>query len=78
MMMASEGSKNARDNFGKFIHPCQPDTQTVIRKLEKIYVECLREFRRDSVGRGQWHFHQDNAPVHISIFVTDYLTKMGI
>ena len=27
---------------------------------------------------GQWHFHQDNAPVYNSIFVTDYLTKMGI
>ena len=27
---------------------------------------------------GQWYFHQDNAPVHNSIIVTDYLTKMGI
>ena len=27
---------------------------------------------------GQWHFHQDNAAVHNSILVTDYLTKMGI
>ena len=27
---------------------------------------------------GQWHFHQDNAPVQYSILVTDYLTKMGI
>ena len=27
---------------------------------------------------GQWHFHKDNAPVHNSIIVTDYLTKMGI
>ena len=27
---------------------------------------------------GQWHFHKDNAPVHNSIFVTEYLTKMGI
>ena len=27
---------------------------------------------------GQWHFHQDNAPVHNSIVVTEYLTKMGI
>ena len=27
---------------------------------------------------GQWHFYQDNAPVHNSIPVTDYLTKMGI
>ena len=26
----------------------------------------------------QWHFHQDNAPVHNSILVTDYLTNMGI
>ena len=40
---------------------------------------------RDSVRRGQqlfksgqWHFHQDNAPVHNSILVTDYLTKMGV
>ena len=27
---------------------------------------------------GQWHFYLDNAPVHNSILVTDYLTKMGI
>ena len=27
---------------------------------------------------GQWHFHQDNTPVHNSISVTDFLTKMGI
>ena len=27
---------------------------------------------------GPWHFHQDNAPVHNSILVTNYLTKMGI
>ena len=26
----------------------------------------------------QWHFHQDNAPVHNCILVTDYLSKMGI
>ena len=25
-----------------------------------------------------WHFQQDNTPVHNSILVTDYLTKMGI
>ena len=27
---------------------------------------------------GQWHIHQDNAQVHNSILLTDYLTKMGI
>ena len=34
--------------------------------------------QEDSVGRGQWYFHQDNVPVHSSILFTDYLTKMGI
>ena len=27
---------------------------------------------------GPWHFHQDNAAVHNSISITDYLKKMGI
>ena len=27
---------------------------------------------------GQWHFDQDNTPVHNPILVTDYLTKLGI
>ena len=48
-------------------------------------VEVLREFRK-RFGRkrpvlfksGQCHFHQDNAPVHNSILVIGYLTKMGI
>ena len=45
----------------------------------------LREFKKRFLGKrpalfksGQWHFYQDNAPVHNSILVTDYLTKMGI
>ena len=49
------------------------------------YVEVLREFRKRFLGKkpalfksGQWHFQQDNVQVHNSIFVTDYLTKMGI
>ena len=49
------------------------------------HVEVLREFRKRFCRKspalfksGQWHFHQDNAPVHNSILVTDYLTKMGI
>ena len=48
-------------------------------------VRVLREFRKRFRQKrpalfksGQWHFHQDNAPVHKSILVTDYLTKMGI
>ena len=52
---------------------------------KEYYVEVLREFRKRFCRKrlalfksGQWHFHQDNAPVHNSILVTDYLTKMGI
>ena len=42
---------------------------------------CMKRFRRNRpvlFKSGQWHFHQDNAPVHNSVLVTDYLTKMGI
>ena len=55
------------------------------QRVRVCYVEALRAFRKRFLGKrpalfksGQWHFHQDNAPVHNSIFVTDYLTKMGI
>ena len=59
-----------------------PTGQTVNKEY---YVEVLRVFRKRFLGKrlalfksAQWHFHQDNTPVHNSILVTDYLTKMGI
>ena len=59
--------------------------QSWLAKGYSYYVEVLREFRKRFCRKrpalfklGQWHFHQDNAPVHNSILVTDYLTKMGI
>ena len=55
------------------------------RVNKEYYIEVLSEFskrfrqKRPALFKsGQWHFHQDNAPVHNSILVTDYLTKMGI
>ena len=49
------------------------------------YVKVLREFRKRFRRKrlalfktDPWHFHEDNAPVHNSILVTDYLAKMGI
>ena len=52
---------------------------------KEYYIEVLREFRKRFLGKrpalfksAQWHFHQNNVPVHNSILVTDYLTKMGI
>ena len=44
-------------------------------------MEFNKRFRRKKPAlfkSGQWHFLLDNAPVHNSIFVTDYLTKIGI
>ena len=38
--------------------------------------ESVRDDRR--CGRSQWHFQQDNTPVHNSILITDYLTMIGI
>ena len=52
---------------------------------KEYYVKVLREFSKRFFGKrpalfksGQWHFHQDNTPVHNSILVTDYLTKICI
>ena len=59
-----------------------PTGQTVNKKY---YVEVLREFRKRFLGKrpalfksAPWHYHQDFAPVHNSILITDCLTKMGI
>ena len=44
-------------------------------------MEFRKRFRRKRPAlfkSGQWHFHQDNVPVHNSILVKDYLTKRGI
>ena len=44
-------------------------------------MEFWKRFRRKRPAlfkSSQWYFHQDNAPVHNSILVTDYLTKMGV
>ena len=61
-------------NYGRFINQFPPNI-----------IEDLREFRKRLLQKrpalfksAQWHFHQDNTPVHNSIPVTDYLTKMGI
>ena len=51
-----------------------PTGQTVLREFS----EGFHRKRPALFKSGPWHFHQDNTPVHNSIFVTDYLTKMGI
>ena len=59
----------------------------LIRQRVRARVTMLRFYGssgRDCIGRSQhssnrvWHFQLDNASVHNSILVTDYLIKMGI
>ena len=47
---------------------------TMLREFRKR----LRRKRPALFELRQWHFHQDNTPVHNSILVTGYLTKMGV
>ena len=70
------------DSTGMIYMHWFPTGQTVNKEY---YVKVLREFRKRFCRKrpalfksGQWYFHQDNAPVHKSILLTDYLTKMGI
>ena len=55
--------------------------QMVRVSILRFYGSLEKRFSRKSSAlfkSGQWHFQQDNAPVHNSILVTDYLSKMGI
>ena len=70
------------DSTGMIYMHWAPTGQTVNKEC---YVEILRNFRKRFRQKkpalfksGQWHFPQDNASVHNSILLTDYLTKMGI
>ena len=61
------------------------DDERCGRSKEVRTLEVLRDFRKRFARKRpalfklvQWHFQQDNAPVHNSILVTDYLSKMGI
>ena len=70
------------DSTGMIYKHWVPTGQTLNKEY---YVEVLREFRkifrrkRPALFKSvQWHFQQDNAPVHNSILVTDYLSKMSI
>ena len=70
------------DSTGMIYMHWVPTGQTVNKEY---YVEVLREFRKRFcwkrpalIKSSQWHFHQNNAPVHNSILVTDNLTKIGI
>ena len=59
---------------------CVKDDETC-RRSKEVLREFRKRFRRKRpalFNSRQWHFHQNNAPVHNSILVIDYLTKMYI
>ena len=79
-----EGSESVRDDE-RYGRSKKVNTAEFIGQRVRVSVEVLREFskrfrrKRPALFKsGQWHFQQDNKPVHNSILVTDYLTKMGI
>ena len=79
-----EGRESVRDDE-RCGRNKEVNTPELIGQRVMVRVEVLREFRKRFRRKrpalfksGQWYFHQDNAPVHNSTLVTDYLTKMGI
>ena len=75
-----EGRESVRDNE-RCGRSKEVNTQELIGQRVRVRVTMLRFYGssgRDSVGRGQWHFYQNNAPVHNSILVTDCMTMIGI
>ena len=50
---------------------------TILRVLREVRKR-FHQKRPTLFKSGQWYFLQDNTPVHNSILVTDYLSKMGI
>ena len=79
-----EGRESVRDDE-RCGRSKEVNTSQLIGQRVRVRVEVLREFRERFCRKrpalfklGQWPYHQDNAPVHNFILVTDYLTKMGI
>ena len=79
-----EGRESVRDDE-RCGRSKEVNRQELIGQMVRVMVKVLRKFRirfrRKKPAHfklGQLHFHWDNAPVHNSIVVTDYLIKMRI
>ena len=82
-----EGRKSVRDDerCGRSKEVNTPEligqtvrTRVTMLSSEREFWKRLRRKRRALFKSGQWYLNQYNAPVHNSILVKDYLTKMGI
>ena len=80
-----EGTEPVRDDERCGMSKEVNTPELIGQRVRVTSVEVLREFmnifrrkRPELFKSDQWHFHQDNAPVHNSILVKNYLTKMII
>ena len=84
-----EGRESVRDGErrerSKEVNTPELIGQRLRVRLKVTMLRFLREFgkrlrwkRSALLKSGQWHFNQDNTPIHNFILVTDYLTEMGI
>ena len=80
-----EGRESVRDDdrCGRSKEVNTPEL--IGQRVRVTILRFLKKFKKIFLGKrptlfnsGQWYFHQNNTPVHNSILVTDYLTKMGI
>ena len=71
--MAYEKTKSAWDNFGKFIHQFQPETKTLIKKLERILIKLYRQnlfLLFNETCLNEWLL--PNYPPYIYIYIYTY------
>ena len=69
-MMAYERSENAWDDFGKVIHQFEPETETLIRKLERIIIKSYRQNVFSLFNQTHTHTH---THTHIYIYIYIYI-----
>ena len=67
-MMAYEGSETSRDNFVKFIYQFQPETKTLIWKLERILNKLYRQNLSLLFNETHTHTH-----THTYIYIYIYI-----
>ena len=74
--MAYEGSESARDIFGKFLNQFQPETKTLIRKLERILNKLYRQnlsLLFNETCLNEWLLPTTHTHSHIHIYIYIYI-----
>ena len=79
LMMEYERSESACDNFDKFIHQFQPETKTLIRKLERILIKLGRQnvfllFNKTCLNKRLLHnYTHTHTHTHTHIYIYIYI-----